>query len=293
MGVFMHTYPEIPQSAGLMLQLQNQEAEALTGVKTYSQGIASNSLGGVAAGIRGALDAASKRELGLLRRLASGIVQIGRKIISMNSLFLSEEEVVRVTNDEFVAIRRDDLAGEFDLRLSISTAEEDNNKAEQLAFMLQTVGPNEDPEVRRMILSDICRLRKMPDLAKKIESYQPQPDPLVQKKMELELAILESQIAENQARAAKYQAEAALEQARISTEGVKASQMASLKDKTDLDYVEQQTGVKQARELEKQGEQARAQTNMKMMEHQLNASRDNQKQQIELLKEVMKQRNIS
>lgn len=293
MGVFMHTYPEIPQSAGLMLQLQNQEAEALTGVKTYSQGIASNSLGDVAAGIRGALDAASKRELGLLRRLASGIVQIGRKIISMNSLFLSEEEVVRVTNDEFVAIRRDDLAGEFDLRLSISTAEEDNNKAEQLAFMLQTVGPNEDPEVRRMILSDICRLRKMPDLAKKIESYQPQPDPLVQKKRELELAILESQIAENQARAAKYQAEAALEQARISTEGVKASQMASLKDKTDLDYVEQQTGVKQARELEKQGEQARAQTNMKMMEHQLNASRDNQKQQIELLKEVMKQRNIS
>lgn len=36
MGVYMHTYPEIPQSAGLMLQIQNQEAEALTGVKTYS-----------------------------------------------------------------------------------------------------------------------------------------------------------------------------------------------------------------------------------------------------------------
>ena len=292
MGVYMHTYPEIPQSAGLMLQLQNQEAEALTGVKTYSQGIASNSLGDVAAGIRGALDAASKRELGLLRRLASGIIQIGRKIISMNSLFLSEEEVVRVTNEEFVAIRRDDLAGEFDLRLSISTAEEDNNKAEQLAFMLQTVGPNEDPEVRRMILSDICRLRKMPDLAKKIQDYQPQPDPVMQKKMELELAILESQIAENNARAAKYHAEAALEQARISTEGVKASHMASMKDKTDLDYVEQQTGVKQARELEKQGEQARAQTDMKLIEQQMNAARDSQKQRVDLMKEAMKQRNI-
>jgi len=36
MAFYMHTYPEIPQSAGLMLQLQNNEAESLTGVKAFS-----------------------------------------------------------------------------------------------------------------------------------------------------------------------------------------------------------------------------------------------------------------
>jgi hypothetical protein len=189
-GIYMHTYPEIPNSAQFMLELQNREAEAMTGVKAYSSGISSQSLGDVAAGIRGALDAASKRELGILRRLADGIVKIGRKIIAMNREFLSEEEVIRITNEEFVTVKRDDLPGNFDLRLTISTAEEDNNKAEQLAFMLQTLGPNEDPVVRQMILADICRLRKMPDLAKKLENYKPAPDPLAQRKAELEIEFL-------------------------------------------------------------------------------------------------------
>ena len=39
-----------------------------------------------------------------------------------------------------------------------------------LAFMLQTVGPNTDWGVTALILSDIARLRKMPDLAKQIRS---------------------------------------------------------------------------------------------------------------------------
>src|SRR5690606_6188500 len=32
-GIIQHTFPELPQSALLMLNLQNQEAEALTGIK--------------------------------------------------------------------------------------------------------------------------------------------------------------------------------------------------------------------------------------------------------------------
>src|SRR5205823_4026655 len=107
-GVFMHKFPEIPQSAPLMVQMQQQEAESMTGVKSFAQGVSGNSLGDVAAGVRGALDAASKRELAILRRLAKGVIAIGRKIIAMNAQFLSEEEVIRVTNEQFVTIRRDD-----------------------------------------------------------------------------------------------------------------------------------------------------------------------------------------
>ena len=288
MAVFMHTYPEIPQSASFMLQVQNQEAESLTGVKTFSQGVTSTSLGDVAAGIRGALDAASKRELGILRRLASGITQIGRKIIQMNSEFLSEEEVIRVTNEDFVSVRRDDLGGEFDLKLQISTPEEDNNKAEQLAFMLQTVGPDEDPAIRRMILSDICRLRKMPDLAKRIESYTPEPDPMQQKRMELEIALMESQINENASRANKYHADAGLQEARANVEDAKVGLVSSERDQKDLDFLEQQSGIKQDRDLEKQGAQARAQTDMKMVQHQLDMERDGQKQSADIFKERIK-----
>ena len=267
-GVFMHTYPEIPASAQFMLGLQNQEAESLTGVKSYSSGVSGQSLGDVAAGVRGALDAASKRELGILRRLSNGIIKIGRKIISMNAEFLSDTEVVRITNDEFAVVKKDDLAGNFDLRLSISTAEEDNNKAEQLAFLLQTVGPNSDPEMMKMILSDIAKLRKMPDLAKRIESYQPQPDPMAQEEAMLRIELLKAQIAKENALAMQHQSQAQLDVAKAGTEQVKQGNIQSDTDIKNLDFVEQESGVKQERAKELHGEQARSQAQLKLMDRQ-------------------------
>ena len=286
-GIYMHTFPEIPNSAQFMLQLQNMEAESLTGVKSFSQGISGQGLGDVAAGVRGALDAASKRELGILRRLSSGITKIGRKIISMNAEFLADTEVVRTTNDEFVKIRRDDLAGHFDLRLSISTAEEDNNKAEQLGFLLQTVGPNSDPELMKMILSDIAKLRKMPDLAQKIEAFQPQPDPMQQKKAELEIALLEAQIANENSKAMLNQAQAQLNGAKVGTESAKQSNMQSDTDIKNLDFVEQESGVKQERALQQTGEQARSQAQLKVMDQETQSM----KVKADLLKAYMQKKN--
>lgn len=268
-AVYMHKFPEIPQSAPLMLQLNHQEAESLTGVKSFTDGVSGNSLGDVAAGVRGALDAASKRETGILRRLAQGMIEIGRKIIAMNAQFLSEEEVVRVTNEKFVKIRRDDLAGNFDLKLSISTAEEDDNKARELAFMLQTMGANMDPEMSKMILSDIARLRKMPDLAHKIETYQPQPDPMQVKKMELELALLEAQIATEQAKAANLASSANLQGAKVGTEAAKQGDLKATADRKNLDFVEQEQGVNHERELDKQRDAAASKAQLAVIEHGL------------------------
>lgn len=259
-GIYMHTHPEIPQSAPLMIQYQNNEAESLTGVKAFSSGISGQALGDVAAGIRGALDAASKRELGILRRLAEGIIAIGRKFVTMNAEFLSEEEVVRVTNEEFVRVRRDELSGNFDLKLSISTAEADNQKAQELAFMLQTMGNNMDFSMVQMILSDIARLRNMPDLAKRIEEYQPQPDPVAQEKAQLEVELIRAKIAAENARAASYGADA---QKKVSDARNKDSDT----DLKNLDYVEQESGVKQARDVEKIQSQAQAQSETKIIDH--------------------------
>jgi hypothetical protein len=287
-GVFMHTYPEIPNSAGLMVQLQQNEADSLTGVQSFSQGMTGTALGEVAAGVRGALSAASKRELGILRRLSNGVIEIGRKLIAMNAELLSDEEVVRVTNEEFEPVRRDDLPGNYDLKLSISTAEEDDNQAQELAFVLQTIGPDEDPGIRRIILAEISRLRKMPDLAKKFEEYQPEPDPvalamqqLAVKKAELEIADLEAQIAERQAKTQKTLVEAGLVDA-------KTKNLNSDTDLKNLDFVEQESGVTQERDLQRQGAQAQAQGQLAVVQHQLDLDKDDNKGRIDLLKEYVK-----
>lgn len=283
-GVHMHTYPEIPQSAQFMIQLQNMEAESLTGVKSFSQGVSGSSLGDVAAGVRGALDAASKRELAILRRMVKALIAVGRKFISMNGEFLSDKEVIRITDEEYVTVRRDDLAGNFDLKLSISTAEEDDKKSTELAFMLQTMGNNMDPELSKMILSDIARLRKMPDLAKKIESYQPQPDPMAQKRAELEIMLLEAQIQNEMAQAAKLQAGAQLDAAKVGTESAKQTHMQSDADLKNLNFVEQESGVTQERDLQKHGAQAESQLKMKIVDRQFKK----EDQKMDILKEYIK-----
>jgi len=270
-GMYMHTFPEIPNSAQFMLQQQNMEAESLTGVKAYDQGVSGASFGDVAAGVRGALEASSKREMGILRRMSAGLVDIGKKFIAMNAVFMDEEEVVRVTNDDFVTVRRDELAGQYDLKLTISTAEEDEKKASELAFMLQTLGPSEDPELRKIILTEISRLRKMPTLAHKIESFEPKPDPHQQAMQEMELEEMRAKIDEIKSRTAENHAEAELDK-------VKAGNTQSDTDRKDLDYVEQESGVTQQRDLQKQGEQAKAQGQTKVLEHNLKQSAEQNKE---------------
>jgi len=244
----METYPEIPGSALNMLNLQNNEAESLTGVKAFSAGITGQALGATATGIRSALDATSKRELGILRRLANGINQIGRKVISMNAEFLSDQEIIRVTNEEFVAINREDLGGMYDIKLNISTAEADNEKAQELSFMLQTMGNNMDPAMSQMILSDIARLRKMPELSKRIKEYQPQPNPMAEQKAQLEMQLLQAQIANEQAKAAENTIDVEYKKAKTATEMAKNRNLNSKSDLEDLNFVEQESGVNRQHE---------------------------------------------
>lgn len=248
--IYTHTYPEIPRSAEVMLTLQNADAESLTGIRPFAQSTTGNIGSGTAIGVRSAMDASTRRETGILRRLSEGILEIGRKIIAMNAVFLDSKEVVRITNNEFVTIRRDDLAGEFDLRLSISTAESDAAKAEELSFMLQTTGQTMGPKFIQLILSEIATLRKMPALAKKIEEYQPQPDPMAQRKAELELKLLEAQIYNEQAKGNENNANAAFDNAR-------AQNLSSDTDLKNLGYITKESGLEHARNLELQSEQAR------------------------------------
>jgi len=261
----MEVYPEIPRSALEVLNMQNNDAEALTGVKAFTQGISGQALGVTATGIRSALDATSKRELGILRRLSNGLNQIGRKIISMNAEFLEDEEIIRITNEEFVAINRNDLGGKYDIKLNISTAEADEQKGSELAFMLQTMGNTMPGEMSQMILADIAKLRKMPDLAKKIEEYQPQPDPMAQQKAQLEVALLQAQVQNETAKAQENAVDVELKTAKTATEQAKARQMHSGSDLSDLDFVEKESGVGAAQKQE-ESDRKHAQ-NMESKEH--------------------------
>jgi hypothetical protein len=243
-GIQMQQFPEIPRSAMEMLQVQNNEAESMTGVKAFSQGISSGSLGSVATGIRGALDSASKRELSVLRRLASGIEQIARKIVAMNSEFLDEEKIVRLSNDEFVSVRRDDLDGAYDLKVKVSTAEYNNMLIEKLTMMMQTGQQSMHPDEAKITRAKIYDLQNLPDLAQMVREYQPQPDPLAERMKELEVELMEAKVANERAKAGENEVD-------IQLKAAKARDLESKADMTDLDFVEREQGLDHNREMEK------------------------------------------
>lgn len=239
------SYNQLPSSAFDMLNLQNNEIESQTGVKSFSGGISGNALGSTATGARGALDATATRRLNLVRNMSENMIKpIMRKWMAYNAEFLEEEEVIRITNDEYVPIRRDDLAGKIDIDISISTSEDNAAKSQELSFLLQTVGPSEDPSIRREIMAQIMDLMKMPEQAKKIRDYQPQPDPVQQKMQELQIAKLEAEIGKIKADAANKLASSVENEAdrdeklaQAELKRAQARKLLSEADNLDLDFL--------------------------------------------------------
>ena len=118
--------------------------------------------------------------------------------------------------------------------------------------MLQTMGNTMDFNLTKMILGQIAKLKRMPDLAKLIEQFEPQPDPIEQalreaelQKVQMEIQVLQSEIMVNQA---------------------KARETASNADLKDLDFLETETGTKHAREVDKTHAQAQSNQTMKITE---------------------------
>ena len=272
------SYNQLPSSAFDMLSLMNNEIESQTGVKSFSGGISGSALGNTATGARGALDATSTRKMNLVRNISENLIKpMMRKWIAYNSEFLEEEEVVRVTNHEYVPVRRDDLAGRIDLEIGISTAEDNAAKSQELSFLLQTVGPNEDPAVRREIMAQIMDLMRMPEQAEKIRTYQPQPDPMQEKLKEIELQKLllenkklEADIADKYARAEENGIDAEYKTWKAEVEKAKARKLGSEADRLDLDFLKEDEGVRHYEDMEK--ENAKQAHNLQMKEYDRRAN---------------------
>ena len=247
------SYNQIPGSAFDVMTLMNNEIESQTGVKSFSGGITGNALGSTATGARGALDATTRR-ISLVRNIAENLIKpLMRKWMSYNAEFLEAEEIVRITNEEFIPIKRDDLTGNIDIDISISTAEDNNAKSQELSFLLQTLGNTMPFEMTQMIIAEIAKLSRMPDLEKRIRDFKQEPDPAAQQmqqaemeRLALENQKLQSEIVRNNARAGEDEIDIQLKMQKAQVEAAKARKLGSEADMTDLDFLLKNDGIDRA-----------------------------------------------
>lgn len=257
-AIYMHTANELPQSAIVFQQMQNAEAEAITGVKSFSNGIDGNAYGQVVAGMSQAISAINQREGDIMFRISKGLEKVGNKILAMNMEWLNEEEVVALTQDKFIKINRRDIKGDFHLSVKLKSNSESEGKAQQLTFLAQTLGADADWGLRQLMLIEIGQLYGLDTFVSAIKNYEPQPDPIMQEKAQLENEILKAKLAKEQAETEYYAARSAFIDAQIGN--VQADT-----DLKALDFMEEQEGVKHARQREIVTAQAEAQNRGKIL----------------------------
>ena len=206
------------------------------------------------------MDATATRRLDTVRNIAENLIKpLMRKWMSYNSEFLSEEEVIRVTNEQFTPIRRDDLAGNVDIDITISTAEDNSMKMQELTFLLQTLGNTLPFELTQKILAQIARLSRQPELEKDVAGFKPQLDPMAEQTKQLEMAKLQAEVQYLQARAyalhagaGEDDADKAEKMAQAELKRAQARKLMSEADNLDLKYVADDGQVKHQEAIDKE-----------------------------------------
>jgi hypothetical protein len=250
-------YTDFNSSVVNFYQMLGGEMQSNTGVRPFAGG-QSNGVLQSAKQVGAAMDAVGKREVDISRNFAENFIKpMLIKWHSMNNDFLEAEDIERITNKPYVPHDPVDIDGNMDIRIQVNTAETDAEKSRELAFLQQTMGPNDDPKVSRRIRAEMFKLKQMPELAQWILEYEPQPDPMAIKKAELEIQELEASIQEKQSRAQENMVDIELKKAKTVVEKAKARQLHTGADITDLDYVRTQTGEKHREAVDMENVKAR------------------------------------
>ena len=244
---YMHTPPEIGNSIFNMIDMQSKEAEEMVGKKPFALGNSQSALNATATAIRTTLDATTKRELGILRRFVSMLERCAKKIISMNRMYLTDGQIFKITNDKFLAINRDQLYGKFDVKLKVSTPEENEMKIQKWSFMLQTLGQKMPFYITKNLMAKIADYSNDPEVAEMLRKYEPQPDPLEQERQKLEIELLKRQIAVYDSSVKENMADALLKTK-------KAEEIDANIDLKDLEFIDKAEGISHIQELEKQAQ---------------------------------------
>ena len=152
------------------------------------------------------------------------------------------------------------MRGEFELRIDVSTAEKDEDTANKLNMVLQTNAASMDPAEARIIRAAIAKLWKQPGIAKQIESYQPQPDPvqeelgrlaLEEAKMKIQLLHkqieeMDSRIVERVSRTEENSIDRVVKSAKANESNSRAELYKEQADALAAEFVKDATGQKRA-----------------------------------------------
>lgn len=135
-------FPEAPLGQGAipLLDLMQDTAETRSGVTKYTQGLDRRGLNKTATGVEILTQSANQRMEMVARMFAeTGVYDLFDLLVQMNSRYMDQETVVRLTNGEQLQVRPDDLSGAFDIEIAagVSAGQQETAVAQMKAILAE------------------------------------------------------------------------------------------------------------------------------------------------------------
>ena len=254
-------FNELPSSVYNLLNVIESQAEGLTGVSKFMQGFIDNP-NASATSAQAIMSQSQIRLLDIENNITRGLTSMFRKWIEMIVNYTDEKEMFNITGTTWAEekakmVQRykeqyqfdqmppetqqkaillilkqvekiyDNKTVNYDFKLRVGTDASNQIKINQINMLMQQTAPLVQanvipPDIVKELIAKLFELFEYPDLADKIEKYQPQPDPIKQQMTQLEMAGLkgkadkEEALAKNaMARTAHTEAKAIKERASI------------------------------------------------------------------------------
>lgn len=221
-SAIFHTFdfPAVSTSTMMYMQQINADSDALTGIKSFNEGISGNSLGDTATGVTGVLSATALRESSIIGRLADMITSIGKRIMQLNVLYLDTDKIIQLAGINGLAIKSVPNPS-IDVKLDITNQVEDSIKAQEISFMLQTLGQTMPPELVKLSLMEIAELRNLNRYRNTLANFNMVPPEPSEDELEiiaLQKELLRAQIAQVTGNANRANSAAELDKVKVTTQ---------------------------------------------------------------------------
>lgn len=140
--------------------------------------------------------------------------------MQLNVLYLDSDKIIQLAGVEGLAIKAASNPS-IDVKLDITNQTDDSIKAQEISFMLQTLGQSMPPQLVKLTLMEIAELRNLNRFRNTLDNFEIAPPEPTQDELEiaaLQKELLRAQIAATQGNANKSNSAADLDRVKATTQ---------------------------------------------------------------------------
>jgi len=232
-------FNQLPVHIFNMLTMLDSQAESLTGITKAMQGLPGSEMKSSTSNFSAMMTQSQIRLLDVTNNITNGLREMLEMWMSMTIAYVDDNEIKRITGIDIPALKQQEtqrlvqqfnlqelpedtamkammLVAEeiedmfnrkdlkFDIEMKVGTDGLKQIKIANLNMLMQQLAPlaqagSIPPKAISLLVADLADQLDRPDIARMISEYVPQPDPMMQKMQQLEVAEKEANVEKDKA----------------------------------------------------------------------------------------------